>query len=65
MKEGDLMKAIIRSGDDLGSPTEGDLVICHTTTRTQEGAVVESSRSELGGEITRNCCSLKLAIAFG
>lgn len=44
------MKALIRSGEEAGGgPKEGDLVIFHNTTYTEEGAVVESTRAEHGG----------------
>lgn len=55
LAEGDLMKALIRSGEEAGGgPKEGDLVIFHNTTYTEEGAVVESTRAEHGGSFW-NC----------
>ncbi|KAJ3682694.1 hypothetical protein LUZ60_012921 [Juncus effusus] len=47
---GSLMKAIVRSGAGDVNPSDGDQVIFHCTTRTIEGAVVNSTRSEYGGK---------------
>lgn len=46
---GSLMKAIIRSGEGTKKPAEEDQVIFHCTTRTLEGVIVRSTRSEHGG----------------
>ncbi|XP_074588954.1 uncharacterized protein LOC141844876 [Curcuma longa] len=47
---GCLMKAIIRSGDGKANPADGDQVILHCTTRTLDGIIVDSTRSEHGGK---------------
>ncbi|XP_020112955.1 peptidyl-prolyl cis-trans isomerase PASTICCINO1 isoform X1 [Ananas comosus] len=47
---GSLMKAVLRSGEGTGKPAEGDQVIFHCTTRTLDGAIVNSTRAELGGK---------------
>ncbi|XP_074589894.1 peptidyl-prolyl cis-trans isomerase PASTICCINO1-like isoform X2 [Curcuma longa] len=44
------MKAIIRSGDGKANPADGDQVILHCTTRTLDGIIVDSTRSEHGGK---------------
>ncbi|KAJ0979581.1 hypothetical protein J5N97_015055 [Dioscorea zingiberensis] len=46
---GSLMKAIIRPGSGTEHPGEGDQVIIHCTTRTLDGVIVNSTRSEHGG----------------
>eukprot|EP01018_Ginkgo_biloba_P033395 Gb_29099 [translate_table: standard] len=46
---GSLMKALIRPGGGSAKPQEGDQIIFHYTTRTENGAIVESTRSEHGG----------------
>ncbi|KAJ3691018.1 hypothetical protein LUZ61_020182 [Rhynchospora tenuis] len=47
---GSLMKAVVRSGDGDATPSDGDQVIFHYTTRTEDGAVVYSTRAEFGGK---------------
>ncbi|XP_042451820.1 peptidyl-prolyl cis-trans isomerase PASTICCINO1-like, partial [Zingiber officinale] len=47
---GCLMKAIIRSGDGKAKPADGDQAIFHCTTRTLDGIIVDSTRSEHGGK---------------
>ncbi|KAM0908875.1 hypothetical protein ACQ4PT_015154 [Festuca glaucescens] len=47
---GSLMKAVIRSGSGDATPTDGDQVILHCTTRTMDGIVVNSTRREHGGK---------------
>lgn len=46
---GSLMKALIRPGGGSTHPQEGDQIIFHYTTRTENGVIVESTRSEYGG----------------
>ncbi|KAL3678473.1 hypothetical protein R1sor_021429 [Riccia sorocarpa] len=51
LDEGDCLKAVIRSGgDEAARPQEGDLVIFHYTTYTEDGTIVESTRIEHGGK---------------
>ncbi|KAM7263338.1 hypothetical protein ACFE04_001021 [Oxalis oulophora] len=47
---GSLMKALIRPGGGQSTPSDGDQVIYHSTVRTLDGVVVESTRSEYGGK---------------
>ncbi|XP_039136399.1 peptidyl-prolyl cis-trans isomerase PASTICCINO1 [Dioscorea cayenensis subsp. rotundata] len=47
---GSLMKAIIRPGGGTEHPGEGDQVVIHCTTRTLDGVIVNSTRSEHGGK---------------
>ncbi|KAF6161054.1 hypothetical protein GIB67_007695 [Kingdonia uniflora] len=47
---GSLMKAEMRPGSGTAKPADGDQVIYHSTIRTLDGVVVESTRSELGGK---------------
>ncbi|XP_059667885.1 peptidyl-prolyl cis-trans isomerase PASTICCINO1 isoform X1 [Cornus florida] len=49
---GSLMKGLMRPGGGDSRPADGDQVIYHCTVRTLDGVVVESTRSELGGEGT-------------
>ncbi|KAK4748235.1 hypothetical protein SAY87_014821 [Trapa incisa] len=49
MVPGGLMKALLRPGGGEATPSEGDQVIYHCTVRTLDGVVVESTRSEFGG----------------
>ncbi|XP_056176967.1 peptidyl-prolyl cis-trans isomerase PASTICCINO1 [Syzygium oleosum] len=49
MAPGDLMKAVVRPGGGESTPSDGDQVIYHCTIRTLEGVVVQSSKSEFGG----------------
>ncbi|KAG6430648.1 hypothetical protein SASPL_108720 [Salvia splendens] len=49
MPPGSLMKALIRPGAGEKTPIEGDQIIYHCTIRTLDGVVVESTRSEYGG----------------
>lgn len=49
---GALLKAVIRSGDGGRRPSEGDQIIFHYVTRSKEGVVIESSRSDFGGKGT-------------
>ncbi|KAK4800922.1 hypothetical protein SAY86_021409 [Trapa natans] len=49
MVPGCLMKALVRPGGGEATPSEGDQVIYHCTVRTLDGVVVESTRSEFGG----------------
>ncbi|KAM0948338.1 putative peptidylprolyl isomerase [Dioscorea sansibarensis] len=44
------MKAIIRPGGGTEHPGEGDQVVIHCTTRTLDGVIVNSTRSEHGGK---------------
>ncbi|KAJ7558926.1 hypothetical protein O6H91_04G061800 [Diphasiastrum complanatum] len=44
-----LMKAIIRAGENMETPQKGNQVVFHYTTRTTDGVVVESTKSNLGG----------------
>lgn len=46
---GSLMKALIRPGGGSTHPQEGDQITFHYTTRTENGVIVESTRSEYGG----------------
>ncbi|KAH9301632.1 hypothetical protein KI387_013215, partial [Taxus chinensis] len=46
---GSVMKAVIRPGGGLAHPREGDQILFHCTTRTGNGVVVDSTRSEYGG----------------
>ncbi|KAI3782585.1 hypothetical protein L2E82_12636 [Cichorium intybus] len=52
MVPGGLMKAMIRPGGGDAMPSDGDQVIYHSTVRTLDGVVVESTRSEFGGKGT-------------
>eukprot|EP00249_Psilotum_nudum_P006071 c19439_g1_i3 orf=498-2318(+) len=47
---GDLMKAIIRPGEGDTRPQQGDQIVFHYTTRTTDGVIVESTKSEYGGK---------------
>ncbi|KAL8525960.1 hypothetical protein ACS0TY_015250 [Phlomoides rotata] len=49
MKPGSLMKALIRPGASDKTPSDGDQVIYHSTIRTLDGVIVESTKAELGG----------------
>ncbi|PSS32648.1 Peptidyl-prolyl cis-trans isomerase [Actinidia chinensis var. chinensis] len=49
---GGLLKAVMRSGAGDSTPSDGDQVIFHCTIRTLDGVVVESTRSEFGGNGT-------------
>ncbi|KVI12111.1 Peptidyl-prolyl cis-trans isomerase, FKBP-type [Cynara cardunculus var. scolymus] len=51
MIPGGLMKAVIRPGGGDATPSDGDQVIYHSTVRTLDGAVVESSHLEFGGAL--------------
>ncbi|GLJ08933.1 hypothetical protein SUGI_0098810 [Cryptomeria japonica] len=46
---GSMMKAVIRPGGGSAHPQEGDQILFHCTTRTENGVVVDSTRSECGG----------------
>ncbi|KAL0866477.1 hypothetical protein Bca101_045595 [Brassica carinata] len=47
---GSLLKAVVRpGGGGDSSPVDGDQIIYHSTVRTVDGVVVESTRSECGG----------------
>ncbi|GLJ21531.1 hypothetical protein SUGI_0398520 [Cryptomeria japonica] len=46
---GSVMKAVIRPGGGSAHPQEGDQILFHCTTRTENGVVVDSTRSECGG----------------
>ncbi|KAG2325025.1 hypothetical protein Bca4012_039516 [Brassica carinata] len=47
---GSLLKAVVRpGGGGDSSPVDGDQIIYHSTVRTLDGVVVESTRSECGG----------------
>ncbi|KAM1648521.1 hypothetical protein FF1_009789 [Malus domestica] len=48
---GALMKAVIRPGGGDSTPSDGYQVVYHSTVRTMDGVVVESSRSEYGGKL--------------
>ncbi|RZC78438.1 hypothetical protein C5167_002626 [Papaver somniferum] len=48
--EGSLMKAEIRPGGGTATPVDGNQIIYHSTVRTLEGVVVESTRTECGGK---------------
>ncbi|KAJ9548035.1 hypothetical protein OSB04_020578 [Centaurea solstitialis] len=51
MIPGGLMKAVIRpGGGGDATPSDGDQIIYHSTVRTLDGVVVESTRSEFGGK---------------
>lgn len=50
MVPGGLMKAMIRPGGGDSMPSDGDQVIYHSTVRTLDGVVVQSTRSEFGGK---------------
>lgn len=50
MIPGGLMKAVIRPGGGDATPSDDDQVIYHSTVRTLDGVVVESTRSEYGGK---------------
>ncbi|KAI3772629.1 hypothetical protein L6452_03819 [Arctium lappa] len=52
MIPGGLMKAVIRPGGGDATPADGDQVIYHSTIRTLDGVVVESTRLEFGGKGT-------------
>ncbi|CAI9297707.1 unnamed protein product [Lactuca saligna] len=52
MVPGGLMKAMIRPGGGDAMPSDGDQVVYHSTVRTLDGVVVESTRSEFGGKGT-------------
>nr|XP_043620404.1 peptidyl-prolyl cis-trans isomerase PASTICCINO1 [Erigeron canadensis] len=52
MVPGGLMKAMIRPGGGDAMPSDGDQVIYHSTIRTLDGVVVQSTRSEFGGKGT-------------
>lgn len=52
MIPGGLMKAVIRPGGGDATPSDGDQVIYHSTVRTLDGVVVESTRLEFGGKGT-------------
>ncbi|XP_024390652.1 peptidyl-prolyl cis-trans isomerase PASTICCINO1 isoform X1 [Physcomitrium patens] len=47
---GALLKAVVRSGEGTKRPVEGDQIIFHYVTRTNQGVVVETSRSDFGGK---------------
>ncbi|AES88468.2 putative peptidylprolyl isomerase [Medicago truncatula] len=49
---GSLMKALIRPGGGDSHPSDADQVIYHSTIRTLDGVVVESTRSDHGGKGT-------------
>ncbi|KAL8517427.1 hypothetical protein ACS0TY_015605 [Phlomoides rotata] len=49
MKPGSLMKALIRPGAGDKTPSDGDQAIYHSTIRTLDGVIVESTKAELGG----------------
>ncbi|KAL8498339.1 hypothetical protein ACS0TY_021599 [Phlomoides rotata] len=49
MKPGSLMKALIRPGAGDKTPSDGDQVIYHSTIRTLDGVIVESTKAEFGG----------------
>ncbi|KAB2630577.1 peptidyl-prolyl cis-trans isomerase PASTICCINO1 [Pyrus ussuriensis x Pyrus communis] len=49
---GGLMKAVMRPGGGDSTPSDGYQVVYHSTVRTLDGVVVESSRSEYGGKGT-------------
>ncbi|CAJ1949252.1 unnamed protein product [Sphenostylis stenocarpa] len=50
IEPGSLMKALIRPGGGDAGPSDGDQIIYHCTVRTLDGVLVESSRSDYGGE---------------
>ncbi|KAM1489869.1 hypothetical protein ACFXTO_033070 [Malus domestica] len=47
---GALMKAVMRPGGGDSTPSDGYQVVYHSTVRTLDGVIVESSRSEYGGK---------------
>ncbi|CAL5388437.1 unnamed protein product [Camellia sinensis] len=49
---GGLMKAVVRPGGGDSTPADGDQVVFHCTARTLDGVVVQSTRSEFGGNGT-------------
>ncbi|XP_052172665.1 peptidyl-prolyl cis-trans isomerase PASTICCINO1 [Diospyros lotus] len=49
---GGLMKAVLRPGGGDLNPADGNQVIFHCTIRTLDGVIVESTRSEFGGNGT-------------
>ncbi|KAB2622038.1 peptidyl-prolyl cis-trans isomerase PASTICCINO1 [Pyrus ussuriensis x Pyrus communis] len=49
---GGLMKAVMRPGGGDSTPSDGYQVVYHSTVRTLDGVIVESSRSEYGGKGT-------------
>ncbi|CAN6724001.1 unnamed protein product [Malus baccata var. baccata] len=49
---GALMKAVMRPGGGDSTPSDGYQVVYHSTVRTLDGVIVESSRSEYGGKGT-------------
>ncbi|KAL7248425.1 hypothetical protein ACSBR2_003201 [Camellia fascicularis] len=49
---GGLMKAVVRPGGGDSTPADGDQVVFHCTVRTLDGVVVQSTRSEFGGNGT-------------
>ncbi|XP_027334699.1 peptidyl-prolyl cis-trans isomerase PASTICCINO1 isoform X2 [Abrus precatorius] len=49
---GSLMKALVRPGGGDSRPSDGDQVIYHSTIRTLDGVLVESTRSDYGGKGT-------------
>ncbi|THF94400.1 hypothetical protein TEA_020505 [Camellia sinensis var. sinensis] len=49
---GALMKAVVRPGGGDSTPADGDQVVFHCTVRTLDGVVVQSTRSEFGGNGT-------------
>ncbi|KAG5068919.1 hypothetical protein JHK85_001296 [Glycine max] len=48
---GSLMKALMRPGGGDAGPSDGDQIIYHCTIRTLDGVLVESTRSDYGGEV--------------
>lgn len=61
---GSLMKAEIRPGGGDARPSDGDQVINHCTVRTLAGVVVQSTRSEYGGEFDSWLGCINLMISF-
>ncbi|KAL1370973.1 hypothetical protein HN51_001192 [Arachis hypogaea] len=49
---GSLMKAVVRPGGGDSGPSDGDQVVYHSTVRTLDGVLVESTRSDYGGNGT-------------
>ncbi|KAM1353091.1 hypothetical protein TB2_032313 [Malus domestica] len=49
---GALMKAVMRPGGGDSTPSDGYQVVYHSSVRTLDGVIVESSRSEYGGKGT-------------
>ena len=45
---GSLMKAVVRPGGGDSGPSDGDQVVYHSTVRTLDGVLVESTRSDYG-----------------